>query len=84
MAEAKYKNGKPQINEYELPLVPCMVHPQYTEDWHYNEQMLHELSSDLRPSPAAVVWAVQMIAELQALWIDATDRLQKIEELARR
>lgn len=84
MAEAKYKNGKPEIDEYQLPVVPCMICPQHTEDWHYSEQMLHELSSDLHPSPAAIIWAVQMIAELQALWVDATDRLQKIEELARR
>jgi hypothetical protein len=83
MAEVKYKNGKPEINAYELPIVPVMVHPQYTEDWHYNEQMLHELTA-IHPTRASTVWAIQMIAELQALWIDATDRLQKIEELARR
>lgn len=83
MTEAKYKNGKPEIDPYELPLVPCMIHPHRTDDWHFSEIMLAELAAVTSASTAAE-WAIQMIAELQALWIDATDRLQKIEDLARR
>jgi len=83
MASAKYKNGKPEINTYELPLVPCMVHPQRTDDWHFAEIMLNELDA-VSSANTAAEWAIQTIAELQALWIDAVDRLNKIEELARR
>ena len=81
MAEAKYKNGKPEINPYDLPLVPCMIHPNFNDDHRFSEIMIAELEAVTSANTAAE-WAIQMIAELQALWIDATDRLQRIEELA--
>lgn len=82
MSEAKYKNGKPQIDAYELPIVPVMIRPTYTEDYRFSEMMLAELAS-IQSANTSAEWAIQMIAELQARWIDATDRLRKIEELSR-
>lgn len=77
---AKYKDGKPQINVHELPLVPAMAHERANDDWRMAEHYIDMLNM-LGHEHTCAVWAIQMIAELEARWIDAVDRVRTIEKI---
>lgn len=50
-----------------------MAYLASNDDHRFSEIMIAELEAVTSANTAAE-WAIQMIAELQALWIDATDR----------
>jgi hypothetical protein len=69
------------LNEYQLPTVPCMVKPTFTESHEFHRVMIDELKErqDIESQ-----WALQMIARLQQLWFEAGDKLSEIERIVSR
>lgn len=69
-----------QLDEYGLPIVPCMVHPRGTDGVEFVIFALDELKRRASMDVSAR-WALETIAELQRLWYGAVDKLQQIEEI---
>lgn len=69
---------KPEIDETILPLVACMIHPDHNEGSWFARAMIDELWES---QSIAAIWAIQTIAELQCMYIEATDKLSDIEAI---
>lgn len=71
------------LHVHELPIVPCMVHPSYTDGFEFTETMLDKLRARTRID-ASARWAIETITELQRLWFESADKLQEIEAIIQR
>lgn len=78
-----------EINEHDLPPIPCLYPPaqkgvifsnELTEAHRY---YLDELRARAPADPVAQ-YALELIAELQDRWFTATDKLHEIEAICRR
>lgn len=73
-------NPRDRINEYELPIVPCMLHQAETEDVFFVKNYLDDLSAR-QDKDRSIRWALEVIADLQQMWEEVTDKQHAIERI---
>lgn len=73
---------KHELNPYDLPVVPCMIRPTYTEDVAFVKTLIEDLCHRAE-GDITLIWALETITELQFRWFVAVDKLMRIEAIAR-